>query len=50
MQRRELPNVKLDWRTDWWGGATYPGTDRPATLVHVTMKAYTEAYKTGSWR
>ena len=30
MQRRQLQ------RNDWWGGATYPGTDRPATLVHAT--------------
>ena len=36
MQRRQLPNVQLDERNDWWGGATYPGTDRPATLVHAT--------------
>ena len=46
----EAMQRQLDERNDWWGGATYPGTDRPATLVHVTMKAYTEAYKTGSWR
>ena len=44
MQRRQLPNVQLDERNDWWGGATYPGTDRPATLFEVAMKAYCEAY------
>ena len=49
MRARKLPKVELSPETDWWGGAVLPGTQHPATLAHVAMKAYAEHYKTGQW-
>ena len=49
MQRRNLPQFDLNEYTDWWDGATEPGTDNPGTLVHVAMKAFVEKYNVGAW-